>query len=620
MNMQRSVGGAAGDRALPGWLQELRTGLPVRSQFVVSGNIRDLFPVRHGGGLAFLPADEALWAVLAERGCAALVRHDPVEGTRLHPGSDPAAAEALKAAGVTFEGDPRDLDALAGRLGRVSGAASVPVAFLVDYASQLFGRMAEPGPEARDFFVCCDKLAHAARPLRAPGRPAHFPFNPVIWLVNRPHDLPDWYTVGNEAIRPLTASLPDLEERHAMALAALPAFPDAASLGEDERNRGIEQFTLETDGMTLRSMRAIAELARVEQIGLRHVSEAIRAYRIGTRRNPWKAAVMRGRIQDGERRLTERVKGQGHAVRKALDILMRSVLGLSGTQRSARHARPRGVLFFAGPTGVGKTELAKAITELLFGDETAYHRFDMTEFTAENSESRLVGAPPGYAGHEEGGELVNAARARPFGVFLFDEIEKAHPRILDKFLQIIDEGRLTDGRGETVHFSESLIIFTSNVGIFGDDRQMNMSLNILPSDSYDEIEAKIVKAIRDYFRFKLQRPELINRIGQNIVVFEYIRPDGASEILRHMLRKILAAVYEEHGIEVDVSDHAMARIEELCTADLFDGGRGIGNRLESVFLNPLVRLLFRQAGEPGRVTIADVEGQGSDYRLLAVGH
>jgi ATP-dependent Clp protease ATP-binding subunit ClpA len=276
-------------------------------------------------------------------------------------------------------------------------------------------------------------------------------------------------------------------------------------------------------------------------------------------------------------------------------------------------------LFFAGPTGVGKTELAKAITELLFGSEAAYHRFDLSEFSSENSESRLVGAPPGYVGHEEGGELVNAARSRPFSVFLFDEIEKAHPRILDKFLQIIDEGRLTDGRGETVYFSESLIIFTSNIGIFGDDKSMNLNLNVLPSDTYGEIERKIVSAIREYFRFKLQRPELINRIGQNIVVFEFIRVHSAILILKNMLKKVFAAVREEHGIEVRLSAQAMERISELCTYDLFDGGRGIGNRLETVLVNPLARLLFQRAGVAGNLTITDVEEQDGEYRLSATG-
>ncbi|MCL5778930.1 AAA family ATPase [Limibaculum sp. FT325] len=609
-----SARGSAGFPA-PLWLRRLDQDLAVRSQFAVSGNIRDLFPVEGGATPLFLPAPDAIWARLAARGFAGLVVHDPLTGLQLHPGSRRDLAGALGAAGVELGGPGRDIARLARDLPRIARLAE-PVAVLFDYASRLFPHR-EAGDTAReDFFIALDKLAHdqpAPRDSRPDGTPP--PRNPLIWLLDSAHDLPDWFVLGNEAVSRLTADLPDVEERHLMATALAPRFRDHAALPAAALAKALEQYALDTDGMTLRAVAAICDLARAEGIGLSQISDAVRAYRVGTPRNPWKSSVVRARIAEGAEILGRRVKGQPNALRKTLDILTRSVMGLSGSQSSSRHSRPRGVLFFAGPTGVGKTELAKAVTELLFGDETAYHRFDMSEFSSENSESRLIGAPPGYVGHEAGGELVNAARSRPFSVFLFDEVEKAHPRILDKFLQIVDEGRLTDQRGETVTFSESLIIFTSNMGIVGNDRTTNMAMNVLPSDSYEEMEQKIVTAIREHFRVDLKRPELINRIGQNIVIFEFIRASTALLIFESIMKRVLIATREEHGVTIDFTAEALAAIEELCTYDLFDGGRGIGNRVETVFVNPLAHALFARPGVR-HLKITGLDRSGAEIRLV----
>ena len=178
---------------------------------------------------------------------------------------------------------------------------------------------------------------------------------------------------------------------------------------------------------------------------------------------------------------------------------------------------------------------------MIFGDEQAYRRFDMSEFSLEQSEARLIGSPPGYVGHDAGGELVNAVRERPFSVLLFDEIEKAHPRILDKFLQILEDGRLTDGRGETVHFSEAVIIFTSNLGIYGENDSGARTQHVKPGAPAAEVEAVVRRAIEDHFRYRLERPEILNRIGDNIVVFNFIDEAAAHEIYDLMLKNVPGA-------------------------------------------------------------------------------
>jgi ATP-dependent Clp protease ATP-binding subunit ClpA len=292
-------------------------------------------------------------------------------------------------------------------------------------------------------------------------------------------------------------------------------------------------------------------------------------------------------------------------------------MGLTGAHVSAHAARPRGILFLAGPTGVGKTELAKAVTQLVFGDERAYTRFDMSEFSAEHSDARLIGAPPGYVGHDAGGELTNAVRQRPFSLILFDEIEKAHPRILDKFLQILEDGRLTDGTGNTVHFSESLLVFTSNLGIYVDDADGNRVRNVEPDTPRSELESRIRAAISHHFQVVLNRPELLNRIGDNIIVFDFISTPVAHQLVDLFLDNICQRVEKEQRLTLRITDQARRQLHEVATADPSFGGRGIGSSLESVFVNPLARALFATDHPAnGVVDVTDVRCVGDTWEVV----
>ena len=350
-------------------------------------------------------------------------------------------------------------------------------------------------------------------------------------------------------------------------------------------------------------MSDITELADRQGLGLPDIEDAVRCYKVGALDNPWRKDYLRAKIRNAQAFIEDRVKGQRPAVVKTLDILKRSVMGLTGAQARSGGSRPRGVLFFAGPTGVGKTELAKTLTQLVFGDERAYLRYDMSEFAEEHTSARLLGAPPGYIGFDAGGELTNAVREKPFSVVLFDEIEKAHPRILDKFLQILEDGRLTDGRGDTAYFSETILVFTSNLGTYVEDAQGQRIQNVRPGDPYETVEARIRAAIGDYFKFKLSRPELLNRIGDNIVVFNFITPEVAERIFDSMLRNVARRLFEEFKVKLSMPQELRKELLERCTRDLDHGGRGIGNQLESVFINPLSRVLFEIDLE-GKQTLA----------------
>ena len=578
--------------AFPRWLRQLAQYLPICSQFVVEGNIRDVHLVRSDDGLLLQPVVNCLWELLHAQGCEGLIVYDRVSGMRVFPSDRQQAIERKLGARLGSQRNAaQSLEDLRQRLFEVSASRELCCAFVIDYASRLVRSARDLDDEEYEFFAACQKLADITHELRSP-QAGQLVFNPIFWLARQASDLPAWFVVGNDRIRTVVADMPDQQARLAVAERLARDLPGVDAMDEQQRAKATDGFASLTDGLTVRAMMQIRSIARRQDLPFAQIADAVRSYRVGIADNPWRQTYLYDRIRSGHGEITRSVKGQSQAVRQTLDILKRSVTGLTAAQSSSQGNKPRGILFFAGPTGVGKTELAKAVTRLLFGDEQACIRFDMSEFAAEHSDARLIGAPPGYIGHDAGGELVNAVRQRPFSVVLFDEIEKAHPRILDKFLQILDDGRLTDARGDTVYFSEAVIVFTSNLGVYVRDEHGQPVLNVSPNEDYDEVSARIHKAIEDHFRFQLQRPELLNRIGDNIVVFDFIREELAHLIMDKMLSNVVRRVQDEHDVSLVVGEQARETLVETCLSDLTHGGRGIGNRLEAVLINPLARALF----------------------------
>ena len=424
-------------RALPAWLREVGTSLSINSQIVLYGNIRDNFLVPGPGGWELLKLEECLWRVLSAEGYPFLLVADVVDGVHVVPEAAAGAADSMvkRAPG----GERMGLGALRKILQDVTGAKERRVA-AVDYASRLTGHAGRLTDDEHHFFAACERMSHEAMPRTAPGRASLY--NPVIWIVNNDRDLPEWITAGNDTIRKIAVPRPDFGDRRTTAGVLAPRLAGYAEASVEARLDLQERFAEQTQGLTVRGMLEITRLAIRQRTPLEDIEEAVRCYRVGVYDNPWRRKHLRERLTGAAESIGSRVRGQDEAIQHCVDIMVRSVLGLSGAHTSGSASRPRGVLFLAGPTGVGKTQLAKELTQLIFGDEQAYIRFDMSEFAAEHAADRLIGAPPGYVGHDAGGELTNAIRERPFSLLLFDEIEKAHPRILDKFLQILDDGRL----------------------------------------------------------------------------------------------------------------------------------------------------------------------------------
>jgi ATP-dependent Clp protease ATP-binding subunit ClpB len=288
-----------------------------------------------------------------------------------------------------------------------------------------------------------------------------------------------------------------------------------------------------------------------------------------------------------EEALSKRVVGQEEAVRIVSNAIRRSRAGLADPRR------PNGSFLFLGPTGVGKTELCKALAEFLFDTEDAMVRIDMSEFMEKHSVARLIGAPPGYVGYEEGGYLTEAVRRRPYAVILLDEVEKAHPDVFNVLLQVLDDGRLTDGQGRTVDFRNSVVIMTSNLG-------SNVIHEMAGEGNYQRMKGAVLEIVQQNFK-----PEFINRID-DLVVFH---PLGTAQIraivdiqLGQLRKRLL-----EREIELDLDDAARDLLGEAGFDPVY-GARPLKRAIQQQVENPLAQRILSGAFGPGdriRVTVVD---------------
>ena len=343
----------------------------------------------------------------------------------------------------------------------------------------------------------------------------------LMMFVDKINDLPTWFESesNNSAVKKLYIPTPDSKFRETFFKLEMREIMDP--INEEELGSKLVKFSSYTENYSLRRLRQLKLFIEKESEAagedvpsykkIENIDKTVLRFESGQSKDPWRDPELMSRIGSMGKNIEKEIQGQSESIASVVKTLRTASTGVKSSKKNDR--RPRAIFFFAGPTGVGKTELAKQISENIFQKQDSMIRFDMSEFREEHTDARLFGAPPGYVGYEAGGELTKAVKQNPFSVILFDEIEKAAPRIWDKFLQILGDGRLTDGKGETVSFTQSIIIFTSNLGITADPVTSDYA-RIQRDDSIKKNSAEISKLESDIVSAQdaEQKKALIDRL------------------------------------------------------------------------------------------------------------
>lgn len=581
------------DEELNLWLERFSRDIGYKSSVIVFGNTTDIMLNPKNSG-RYDSVINTIISYIREKGYKQVIKWDRVDGIDYGVSDDVRGISAKKKQqrnSSDYSLDDFSDNVTQGRnsykapdeffpyMLNVMKNSSNKTAFILDYSDYIFGNANSLSEKERDYLAILAKTLETAQSYNMLDSSFTDIGNIVVIVAHNNAMIPPAFYLNNSMVSSVSVPLPGRNEREDFVNrneACLNITQDIRSdkTAKDDLIDALDGFSLKDIAQMMKLSRQMSERISFEKL--------INLFKYGEKVSPWEE-LSKDKLKRIEEELGKRVKGQADAISKVKDVIIRAYTGFSGLQHSSKQKKPKGTLFFVGPTGVGKTELAKSLASFVFGDENACIRFDMSEYNHEHSDQRLVGAPPGYVGYEAGGQLTNAVKEKPFCVLLFDEIEKAHGRILDKFLQVLEDGRLTDGKGETVYFSETIIIFTSNIGAAEVSSEMDSR----------EVRKQFVEKVQKHFIEKLGRPELLNRIGDNIVAFNFIEDQAVfTDIAKLKFKTIEDFVEERYGAKIvfENEDDIFKSIGKK--AGKQNGGRGLLNVMEEVIINPLSEFIF----------------------------
>ncbi|NBE84908.1 AAA family ATPase [Micromonospora rubida] len=599
-------------RPAAAWLERVTAEIARGRHVIIHGNVRDLVrwdrsfqPLRNAvtgllsvfgyqltgyydliDGLSFAgPDDEREFQRLTAAGGERPAAPEPAASTDRAGAVRNRFAAALRDAPAPTLSNPYDALAAIRTVLRQGATSS---AFIVDLVDLMLAPPDRGGDAERRLLGTMAKaMTEAAQ--TGPVR------NLLVLVADDLGTLPAWLYRDRPYVQVVEAALPTFDERHVYLHQQARHFHQAA----DARRPSDDLRVLAnlSEGMAITELDGLWRMSKLQRVPLDEPRTLMKRTLFGPRRDPWRQ--VRDRLTRFAPMVEGRVIGQPVAVERVRRALTAATVGIDFVaDPHSSESRPKGIFFFVGPTGVGKTELARALSEFVFDDETALARFDMSTFAESHSAERLTGAPPGYVGHERGGELTNRVSQRPFSVLLFDEIEKAHASVFDKFLQVLDDGRLTDALGNTAYFSETIIIFTSNLGAaetygWPDGGEL---------PDYDTVTTHFERAVREHFTTGLGRPELLGRLGGGITVFDILRPEFVDRIVRKLLAQLTASAGRQ-GVRLTVDEEAVVlRVQEVMRRPeaLRLGVRSIRDALDRLVRDPLVGHVF---DHPGQVSL-----------------